>query len=126
MMYREIDHTADIAFEIVNDTFLGLLEDILKIIHDTYKVENINCNIAKVQEYDIKENEDGVFDIVNDWIAAIELGYFPVKIEKDKKYKTTFCSYSKIEGETFKALTYHNLKIEKKANKLSIKVVFDI
>ncbi|MBZ4650499.1 archease [Thermosipho sp. (in: thermotogales)] len=113
-MYREIDHTADIAFEIVNDTFLGLLEDILKIIHDTYKVENINCNIAKVQEYDIKENEDGVFDIVNDWIAAIELGYFPVKIEKDKKYKTTFCSYSKIEGETFKALTYHNLKIEKK------------
>lgn len=125
-MYKEIDHTADVAYEIIADNFLEILEDIIEIIKINYKPKNLNCDVRESQEYDVQENEDGIFDIVNDWIAAIELGYFPVGVEKKQKYITYFCSYETIEGDMFKALTYHNLKIDTKGDKLSLKVVFDV
>lgn len=127
MMYKEINHTADIAFEIKAKTFEELLKDILQIIRENYKPKNINCAIKKRQNYFIKEDEDCIFDIVNDWIAAIDLGYFPVKIWKeDNFYITEFCSFKELEGEKFKALTYHQLKIEKTNGYFYTKVVFDV
>jgi len=126
-MFKEINHTADVAFEIKAKSFEELLKDILQILKKNYKPKNINCYNKSAQNYLINEDEDGVFDIVNDWIAAIDLGYFPVKIWKDDNfYITEFCSYKELEGEKFKALTYHKLKIEKINDYLYTKVVFDV
>ncbi|MDK2886693.1 MAG: protein archease [Thermosipho sp. (in: thermotogales)] len=126
-MFKEINHTSDIAYEIKANTFEELLQDILQIIKENYKPKIINCSIKSLQKYEINEDEDGVFDIVNDWIAAIDLGYFPNKIlKKDDVFITEFCSYKELEGEKFKALTYHKLKIEKTNGYLYTKVVFDV
>ncbi|QTA38869.1 archease [Thermosipho ferrireducens] len=126
-MYKEIEHTADVAFEIMNESFLGVLKDILDIIVDFYKPEYLNCSYYKRQIYEISEDEDGIFDIVNDWIAAIDLGYFPKEVDfENGNYVTLFCSYTGLLGEKFKALTYHSLRLEKDQSMYRTKVVFDV
>ncbi|ABR31039.1 hypothetical protein SU69_06025 [Thermosipho melanesiensis] len=122
-MYREINHTADVAYEIEANSFLEILNDILNILKENY-LPSINCKNPKFHKYKIRENEDAIFDTVNDWIASIELGYFPVELDKD--YVVKFCSFEHLDGTGFKALTYHNLKLERDKNKLKLKVVFDI
>ncbi|SHH17476.1 archease [Thermosipho atlanticus] len=126
-MYKEIDHTADVAYEIKSESFEGILKEILNIIKENYKPKNINCSIKHTQKYKIAENEDGLFDVVNDWIAAIDLGFFPIDIRKHSDvYISEFCSYKGLEGEKFKALTYYNLNIEKTNTYFYTKVVFDV
>ncbi|MBT1248254.1 MULTISPECIES: archease [unclassified Thermosipho (in: thermotogales)] len=122
-MYKEIDHTADVSYEICAQSFLEILKDIIEIFKENY-IPKINCKSYRHYKYKLKENEDAIFDIVNDWIASIELGYFPVEIYAD--YTVKFCPFDGITGNGFKALTYHKLKIEKIENMLKIKVVFDI
>ncbi|MBO8160554.1 MAG: archease [Thermosipho sp. (in: Bacteria)] len=126
-MYKEINHTADVAYEITAKDFEDLLKNILNIIKENYLPKNINCNTKHVQTYNISENDDGLFDIVNDWISSIDLGYFPISVKKDKNtYITEFCSYQGLNGEKFKALTYHELNIKYKNGYLFTKVVFDV
>ncbi|AEH50287.1 archease [Pseudothermotoga thermarum] len=124
-MYRELDHTADVRYEIVCDSLKCIFSDLIEIFKDHYSP--VFLDECTVVEYDINKSiEDLVFDVVNDWIYMIDAKkLFPKECEVQQKLLVRFCKVQKIHGTEFKALTYHGLQIVEEKNILKLKVVFD-
>ena len=125
-MRRQINHTADLAYEIESHDVMGLLRELMGILFDHYRPELGEFTKEKV--YDLFEPlEDFIFDMVNDWIFEISVGNFPHDmIRKEKKIVVKFRRVLEKRGEEIKALTYHLLRLEKRGEKIHTKVVFDI
>jgi len=125
-MRKQIDHTADLAYEIESNDIIGLLKEIIDILFEHYKPKLGNFSKEKV--YNIYEPlEDFIFDAVNDWIFEISVGHFPHDmIRKDEEIVVKFKKVLGRKGEEIKALTYHLLRLEKRGEKIRTKVVFDI
>ena len=125
-MRKQIDHTADLAYEIESNDIIGLLKEIIDILFEHYKPKLGNFSKEKV--YNIYEPlEDFIFDAVNDWIFEISVGHFPHDmIRKDEEIVVKFKEVLGRKGEEIKALTYHLLRLEKRGEKIRTKVVFDI
>jgi len=125
-MRKQIDHTADLAYEIESNDIIGLLKEIIDILFEHYKPKL--GNFSKEKAYNIYEPlEDFIFDAVNDWIFEISVGHFPHDmIRKDEEMVVKFKEVLERKGEEIKALTYHLLRLEKRGEKIRTKVVFDI
>jgi len=125
-MRKQIDHTADLAYEIESHDIIGLLKEIIDILFEHYK-PNLG-NFSKEKAYNICEPlEDFIFDTVNDWIFEISVGHFPHDmIKKDGEIVVKFKKVLRRKGEEIKALTYHLLRLEKRGEKIRTKVVFDV
>lgn len=125
-MYRELDHTADLRYELICDDIESLFGDLIQILVDNYKPVLGNKIVLK-KEYPMKEIEDLVFDTVNDWIYMIDAKkVFPYSCRVDSTLQCDFVVFSELRGIELKALTYHELKITQKEGKIILKVVFDI
>lgn len=125
-MYRELDHTADLRYELICDDIESLFGDLIQILVDNYKPVLGNKAVLK-KEYPMKEIEDLVFDTVNDWIYMIDAKkVFPYSCRADSTLQCDFVVFSELRGIELKALTYHELKITQKEGKIILKVVFDI
>jgi len=133
-LYREIEHKADVAYEIIASSVEEVFRDIVSIIKDNthYLVEessehNKNLHNKLEKCYNIINDDTGeyddnkLFDAVNDMISLVDRGYYPFETDGCcvRYYK------SKIYTE-LKALTYYNLKIETKDNQIHIRMVFDV
>ncbi|WP_448384959.1 archease [Fervidobacterium sp.] len=146
-LFREISHTADLAYEIEASNVNELLQDFVTIIIQNSEIfETSSTNITKsisnvVNEsnnqgttdlqnvmkkcYNINESSDeefvdSLFDTVNDIISLVDRGYFPMKVENQCVYFTRKRIITRI-----KALTYHGLEV-KLGERISLKVVFDV
>lgn len=140
-MFREIDHTADVAYEVIARNLEELLQDVLSILLEnsevTYlesdlngllnqqmnKLESLQNSIKKCYNIDKSDSEkfiDSFFDAVNDMISKIDRGYFPIFVEGT-------CVYFSQRRITLriKALTYHGLHV-KLGDEISLRMVFDI
>ncbi len=125
-MYRELDHTADVQFEIVCESINCVFLDLIEIFKTHY--EPIFLSYCVEIEYSINKSlEDLVFDTVNDWIYLIDAkGLFPTDCVVDgQTLRVRFCAFRSLRGTEFKALTYHGLRISVDENVLKLKVVFD-
>jgi len=124
-VYRQLNHTADVRYEIVCDSEEEVFKELVRIFKDHYSVR-LKEQETKL-EYDLSKNlEDAVFDIVNDWIYLIEsrkLFPYDCHIQNDRLV-CTFREFEEIEGTELKALTYHGLGVER-SDKIVLRVVFD-
>lgn len=124
-MHRQLNHTADVRYEIVCDNEEQLFKEFVNIFKEHYLVHFGRREVTV--EYELSKNlEDAVFDIVNDWIYLIESKkLFPYDCHiENGKLVCRFKEIEKIEGTELKALTYHGLNIER-SSKIVMKVVFD-
>ncbi|ODN30280.1 archease [Fervidobacterium thailandense] len=133
-MFKDISHTADLAYEVVCRDGEELLKDVIEIVrtHTEFQEEAVRGkNGAKVQKskrkcYNKLRNldnvdEDLLFDIVNEIILIIDTGYFPTKVEGTCVYFESRKAVCRL-----KALTYHMLTIEKEGDNFRIRMVFDV
>ncbi|MFN3691393.1 MAG: archease [Fervidobacterium sp.] len=148
-MYREIEHKADISYEIEAQNFEEFLKDVVEILLENSTIfstnserfeaieeinkdeknrnDFINSDLESLLEkcYNINnENqnyEDFVFDLVNDIISMIDRSFYPKKVKG-------FCVYfSKAHISCkIKALTYHRFFVKYEGNKLHARMVFDV
>ncbi|MCS7174415.1 archease [Pseudothermotoga sp.] len=124
-MYRQLNHTADVRYEIVCHSEEQLFKEFINIFKDHYSVQLKEREV--VVEYDLPESlEDAVFDIVNDWIYLLESKkLFPEDCYvEDEKLVCKFREFERIDGTELKAVTYHGLSVEK-SDKIVLRVVFD-
>ncbi|HEY8542220.1 MAG TPA: archease [Pseudothermotoga sp.] len=125
-MYRELDHAADLRYELICDDIESLFNDLIQILVDNYE-PILKHEVVFKKEYPVKEIEDMIFDTVNDWIYMIDVRkIFPYSCEIDDVLYCDFVAFSELKGTELKALTYHDLKIEQKEGKIILRVVFDI
>jgi SHS2 domain-containing protein len=134
--YRLIDHTADIAIEVTADDLMSLFLNcgyaLFDILYETsgvrsqksYKIkakgstkEELLINFLrelffKIEIYNVILKEIHIEELTKDEIVATAFG---------EEYKE---DRHKLKKE-IKAVTYHNVKIEKKDDKLSVIIVFD-
>lgn len=133
-MYKDISHTADLAYEIIFQNGEELLRDVISIIVSHTEVldgQRLKVRVKKLQKSKRKcynslrnvdnVNEDFIFDMVNEIITIIDTGYFPTKVER-------FCVELEPRNATcrIKALTYHMLGITKEENHFRLRMVFDV
>lgn len=137
-LYREINHKADLSYEIVAENVDELLSDVVKILLENstenhFENENkllMEClkNFTKkcynIDVTNVNTNSeflDSLFDIVNEIISLIDSGFYPLKIEQGCVH---FCK--RRINLAIKALTYHNLSMKYHEGKLYIRMVFDV
>lgn len=125
-MYRELDHVADLRYELVCEDLESVFRDLIFILKANYRPV-LKRNVVLEKQYQTKEIEDMVFDVVNDWIYMIDAQkVFPVECKMEDLLYCSFAGFSKLKGVELKALTYHELKAQKSEGKIMLKVVFDI
>ncbi len=124
-MYRQLNHTADVRYEIICDSEEQLFKEFINIFKDHYTVRFKDKETTF--EYELSKSiEDAIFDIVNDWIYLIEskkLFPWDCRVENGKLI-CAFREYEQIEGTELKAVTYHGLVVNR-SDKIVLKVVFD-
>ncbi len=126
MMYNQISHTADLAYEIVFEDLEDLFGDIISIMEENAEFEKSNEN--KIEVYRIDGGlEDFIFDTVNDMISNVEMGWFPTRVDvKGDELIVEFSRLKSLNKFDIKALTYHMLKVKDLNGKKIVKVVFDV
>lgn len=133
-MYKDISHTADLAYEITFRDGEELLRDIISILRlhtDVLEGKTPSAAEKKLQKPKRKcynnlrnvdnVNEDFIFDMVNEMIMIIDTGYFPTKVEGfcvELEPRNVVCR--------IKALTYHMLSITKEGDYFQLRMVFDV
>ncbi|AEX86321.1 hypothetical protein XO10_09605 [Marinitoga sp. 1135] len=124
-MNKELEHPADIMYEISGEDIKEILEDFVEVLNKIYSpvVEGIN----RENEYTISEKEidDILFDLGNEFLRAIMEGEFPSKIETDNEIiKISYSKIYKINSDIeIKAVAYPKI-IDEESKK--IRVIFDV
>jgi len=125
-MSKELNHPADIMFELNGENIIDLLEDLFDALNKVFLP--LVGGIENHFSYSIsnKEFDDILFDIGNYSLNKIYEGYFPSKIEKnDDELKIFFSKILKLNPETeIKAISYP--KIISNDDNYKINVIFDI
>ena len=124
-MYREISHTADVAYEIEFEDVEGLFSDIAQILREN--TEYVLKGEKRRESYEVSEElEDSIFDIGNEMIYMIDSGWVPLGVKFiDGELEVEYVS-ANVTRFPFKALTYHMLNVENLGDKKKVKVVFDV
>ena len=125
-MIKELEHTADIAYEISFKDLKELFYDIMIVLRNHASFVSVEGYMR--EEYSLSGNiEDDIFDITNEMIFKIDSGWIPREIEvKSNKVKVSYRAAS-VLSFPIKALTYHMLKVEDAEDDMKkVKVVFDI
>ncbi|AIY89407.1 archease [Geoglobus acetivorans] len=136
-MYRFIDHTADIAFEIEAETISELLRDASLAFYDAFVyVEELKADTIR----EVQVNEDSVDYLLYSWLN--ELLY----LFDTEKFAGKFAEVEVVEGDGIaargvlkgdilspekvkmepKAITLHNFTVEKRKDIWYAFVVVDI
>ena len=133
-MYRFIDHTADIAFEIYAKDLKELLRDAALAFYEAFVfTEKIGERIQK----EIEIEESSVDYLLYSWLNEI-LYLFDVEHFGGKRVEVEVANgraKGKIYGDTLdpqkiklepKAITLHNFRVEKRGDEYYAYVVVDI
>ncbi len=134
-MYRFVDHTADIAFEIEADSVEELFVDAANAFYDAFcdrsLVEGSEERKLKIQEEDL---EHLLFSWLNEILFLFDAEHFAAKevevdVRGEKELEAKLVG-GKITPEAVKlepkAITMHRFKVEKAGDKLRAFVIVDI
>ena len=140
-MFKEIDHKADIAYEVKAKDLDELVKDVISILLENSEesnqkestesvsfrfpscLEDLQKTTKKCYNIDTSDHGkfiDDFFDMVNDIILKMDSGYFPLNSERTCVYFSR-----KRVALRIKALTYHGLKVEIDED-ISLRMVFDV
>ena len=138
--YKFIDHTADIACEVLGDT----LEELFTASVEAWRssvVEETKCGEREIKKFKLKASSKE--QLLVDFISEINYYLFTrnwlfnLVLELEIKQKNdTWILSTEIEGmhvsqdveikQEIKAITFHQMNIEKRENKYYTFIVFDI
>ncbi len=125
-MIRELEHTADVAYELTFKDLKELFCDIISILksHASFVLSGEEME----EEYPLGGNvEDDIFDLTNEMIFNIDSGWIPEKVEVENGKVKILYKAASVLSFPIKALTYHMLRVEDAENSMKrVKVVFDI
>jgi len=131
--FREIDHQADLAFEIYGKNENELLESIISLFKEIFKIEKFEDKVAKREIFTYETFEDLIFELGNELIYLFTThNLFPKELKLDvskKELKVKFSkAFSKNSEEIVevKALTYHKLKLNRSKGLLWTYLVLDV
>lgn len=138
--YKFIDHTADIACEVSGDT----LEELFTAAVEAWRnsvVEETKCCEREIKKFKLKSSSKE--QLLVDFISEVNYYLFTrnwlfnlvLELEIKRKNNTWILS-TKIEGmpvsqdveikQEIKAITFHQMNIEKRKNQYYTLIVFDI
>jgi SHS2 domain-containing protein len=138
--YKFIDHTADIACEVSGDTLEELFTASVEAWRSSVVKEANYCN-RKIKKFKLKASSKE--QLLVDLISELNFNLFTRKwffnlvmdLEIKQKNDTWFLSIE-IEGmpvlqdfkikQEIKAITFHQMNIEKRENKYYTLIIFDI
>ncbi len=141
MDFRYLEHTADLKFEAYGSNLSRAFENAAKAMFNSMvKLEKISTEIKKTVEITSESLESLLFDWMSELLRLSDtnnLLFSKFKIQSLKQVNNNWILKAVIQGEKFnpkkhksevliKAMTYNELKIEKKGKKYKITIVMDI
>jgi len=132
-MYKEIEHTADLAIEVSADSIENIFSEAARgMFYLMYKeVKNLK-NIKHDINLDSFSNEYLLVDFLNELLYINETREFVfsnlnIQIKKNSLNANVFGYDEKKEKKiAIKAATYHNLEIVRKDNIYRTQITFDV
>lgn len=132
MGFKEIDHQADLAFEIWGKDENELLEEIMLLFRKLFGIKELENKISRYEIFHYKTFEDLIFTVGNELIYLFsKYNLFPSEFDLDTNKKELKIALSKILNKDMealtelKALTYHKLKLNK-SDTVRTYLVFDV
>jgi SHS2 domain-containing protein len=136
-LFRELDHTADIAIEVVADSPAELFRRAGLALH-SFLVEADGIESREERRLDVEST--GWADLLHDWLARLlrdflVQGFVAREIAVDEISDRRIAS--RISGETLdhdrhqfigeiKAVTYHELVVEERDGRWRAHLIFDV
>ncbi|MEM4330472.1 MAG: archease [Candidatus Pacearchaeota archaeon] len=135
-MYRFLEHSADICFEVSSKKLEGLFVDAAKAIKKILTEKKVKEKKNKRIKIKAKSLEELLYLFLEEIIYLTEVDFFIISsVKKIKIDKENFVLESEIYGDdikeykierAIKAVTYHSMKIEKKEGVWRTKVILDL
>lgn len=133
MGFKEVNHTADLAFEVWGRNEEELLNSTIELLKVLFGIKSLKRETVKHEIFNYEFIEDLIFEAVNEFIYLFEKhDLFPKKLKFDSKHKKLEVEFSKVveksedEFTELKALTYHRLKINRSEGVLRTYLIFDV
>ncbi len=125
MAYKFLEHTADVKFEATGRTLGGVFESSAKALFAT--IVNLD-KVEATEEREIRVSAENIEDLLHDWLAellflfeteGLVFSEFKANVDDKKLEAAGTAKGERLKGEhalhgDVKAITYHELKVEKK------------
>ena len=125
-MSKELNHMADIMFELSGNSIEEVLEDLCESFNKVFNPVVDGMKREYVYDIKAKELDDIIFDIGNYSLNKINEGLFPSKVENmGDKIKIHFSKIHRLNTSVeLKAIAYP--KIIQNENPIKMHVIFDV
>jgi len=130
--YREIEHTADWELEVWAQDYPTLLERAAKGMYSLSGTRLVSDNSQmKHIELHAPDQETMLVDFLSEliWLAESEnLAFedYSISIDEDTLVADLVGAPIKEQTKEIKAVTFHNLKIERTDQGIKVRIVFDV
>ena len=133
MGFKEIDHQADLAFEVWGKDEIELLESIISLLEKLFGIKKLENVIVKYETFHYETFEDLIFEVGNELIYLFtKHNLFPKDLSLNIDRKKLEIGFSKViskneeELSELKALTYHKLELDRSERLLRTYLIFDV
>lgn len=136
MKFKFLEHTADIKFQAFGKTLKEALENsILAVVETITRKEKIKLKKVKKATIKGKDNENLVYNLIEEILYLLDAEDFVVgeaKIKLDKTKKNMKVEFHGDDSKNYedlnniKAVTYNDMFIRKEKGKWIIQVVLDV
>ncbi|HEW91723.1 MAG TPA: hypothetical protein ENF81_04195 [Thermotogaceae bacterium] len=133
MGFKEIDHQADLAFEVWGKDEIELLESIISLLEKLFGIKKLENVIVKYETFHYETFEDLIFEVGNELIYLFtKHNLFPKDLNLNINRKKLEIGFSKViskneeELSELKALTYHKLELDRSERLLRTYLIFDV
>lgn len=138
--YEFLEHTADVAVRVYGGSLKELFTSAALAMFAVLVVKKENRPKVKLEEISVKIEEEILEDLLKAWLDEL-LYYFSSKGLLLHRIKSLDCSEEALEArvllepfdeqyfgrkDEIKAVTYHELKVEKIRNKWRAHIIFDV
>jgi SHS2 domain-containing protein len=130
--YEEVDHTADVAIRVWGEDFQALLRQAAEGLYDLMSVERMSNSPAEVHfELQQGTNEDILVDFLNELLYLSDEKKQIFKefsfADNEDRFEIQAEGYQILsQDRQIKAVTFHNLNIEKTHHGFETIITFDV
>lgn len=130
--FREIAHTADWELEVWAPDMVGLLEQAALGMYRLMGIRLGNSTLKnQILKFNVKDDEELLVSFLSELLYFCEMEGVAFKqfqfTTKDESLSAKLVGSPIISiDKEIKAITYHNLKIQKTSNGVTTRIVFDV
>lgn len=130
--YEEVDHTADVALKVWGEDFQTLLSQAAEGLYALMNVESsLNAPVETSFVLPVGSYEDFLVDFLNELLYLLEekgqkLSNFAFTEYEDRLEIKAMGEEAQSQDRYIKAVTFHNLNVEKSDRGLEVIITFDV